>query len=100
MAIARGGEAIICWCLERIHEPDAITREAVQRDDELEGMLHKLLRLKEPTRSKAIREFWRRYQLAKDFTNAIRQALGKEASTSSATLRNSEGKQASISMGA
>lgn len=64
-------ESILKWCLESLDKEPAMTRAEVDRDDRLEGMLRKLLRLPEPERTTAIAEFWRRYKLCRDVVEAI-----------------------------
>ena len=66
-------EVLLRWCLRAIKSraADAMTQEEVRQDDLLEGMLARLLRLKEPERTQAVQEFWRRYQLAKDIAGII-----------------------------
>ena len=60
-------ELLLRWCLERIKEAEGtMTAAQVENDDLLESTLQRLLRLKEPERTRAVQEFWRRYQLARD----------------------------------
>lgn len=66
-------ELLLRWCLEKITAgtEETLTIAQVENDDLLESTLQRLLRLKEPERTQAVQEFWRRYQLAKDVAAVI-----------------------------
>lgn len=48
-----------------------LSRAAIRKDDELEGEIQGILRLKEPQRTIAMKTFWRRYELAKEAARLI-----------------------------
>ena len=70
-----------------------MTREEVAADDLLEGALVNLLKLKEPDRTQAVEEFWRRYQLVKDVAEAVKQGLAGFASRAHPDPHQSPGNQ-------
>jgi DNA-binding transcriptional MerR regulator len=67
-------EMLLRWCLKALEaNPEAtMTLAEVRNDDLLEGHLRKLLRQKEPERTRSIQEFWRRYQLGKDVAAVLK----------------------------
>ena len=66
-------ELLLRWCLEKItaRTEETLTVAQVENDDLLESTLQRLLRLKEPERTRAVQEFWRRYQLARDVAAVV-----------------------------
>lgn len=70
-------DALLTWAMEYIaaQQPHGIPLEAVKKDDEMEGTLRRLMRLKEPQRTKAVAEFWRRHQLAIEVAKVYSQRL-------------------------
>lgn len=74
-------QALLRWCMQGIesNREDAMTREDVRQDDLLEGALMRLLQLKEPERTQAVQEFWRRYKLAKDVSGIIAGGNGGDS---------------------
>jgi hypothetical protein len=67
-------EYLIRWCKKMLEKDlaEAETQDQVKNDDELEVHLRRLLKLPEPGRAAAIREFWSRYELAKSVVKAIK----------------------------
>jgi hypothetical protein len=67
-------DQMIRWCLEKLNETaePTMTMAEVREDDRLEEVLRRLLKKREPERSRAIREFWSRYDLARSVAAAIR----------------------------
>lgn len=66
-------EYLIRWC-KKLLEKDQVgtlTRDQVKNDDDLEVHLRRLLKLPEPDRAAAIREFWSRYELAKTVAKVL-----------------------------
>jgi hypothetical protein len=76
---------LLDWCMRYAQGDRAryITRDQVRRDDELEGEIRQILRLPEPERSRAMRTFWRRYELAKEFSRAFTEDSGTAAHATS-----------------
>lgn len=68
---------ILAWAMQYLETQKSLAMPlaAVRDDDELEGMLRKLMALKEPHRSRAVKEFWRRHKLAQDVAKAHSQRL-------------------------
>lgn len=69
-------ELLLRWALAQLekNQEEILTPEQIENDDLLESTMARLLRLKEPERTRAIQEFWRRYQLAKDVAAVIKSA--------------------------
>lgn len=68
-------EAMIRWFLDyyQREHAESLTREDVRREDEVERMLNRLMRLKGPQRKKAMREFWLKIELAKHVAKTINE---------------------------
>lgn len=56
---------IVEWTLEKVQESDSDSLLESEEDREMEGALRRIFRQPEPQRSKMLRDFWDRYELAK-----------------------------------
>lgn len=74
-------ETLLRWCLAQLEaNPVAtLTQKEVQRDDKLEGALRKIMRQKEPARSRNLAEFWRRWDLGSSAAKLIKKQQQKPA---------------------
>lgn len=70
-------EMLIRWALKQLagnREP-TMSEEEVQRDDELEGALRRIMRQREPARSLHLKEFWRRFELVQAAVRVTREGF-------------------------
>lgn len=69
-------EDLIRWCRRKLDaNPQAtMTREEVQKDNAIEGQLRKIMRQREPERSRNLAEFWRRFDLIKSAARVTKRS--------------------------
>lgn len=67
--------ALVHWCLKKLSDNpvETLTEAEVHRDDQMEGSLRRIMRQREPERSKHLNEFWRRFELAQGVAKSIRR---------------------------
>lgn len=66
-------DALLTWAMAYLdsQKPLGMPLADVRKDDELEGTLRRLMKLKEPQRTKAVQEFYRRWTLAKEVKQVV-----------------------------